>query len=482
MRGSQLCRRPPHSDRRGPSYPKQKYQKTTLRAFTNEEPEGISRRAKQRWAEWEGHRWLSLQHDGTVIGLTHQTTRQQAASDISTEVSKALGYPQSVEVKPMPTHRTVTKWIWTPEPKPRHLVLLDQAQVAPLLDAIVQCAESGKPLTISWNTILLSHDRAALNNPEWTSASARTIQASDLWRICTVLNRGYTYIDDPLPLAVRDEPADELIKNTLMTSQTQHLAQAAASLLKVHTRHTSDPTKTKPTTTAYASVVPNSPPTTCTACNILLTPDTLRLGTHDTLSAPNWYHLRCWPASLQHTPAHQFSGFADIPPTHRFTLIRECAKWQTNPTLVTQPKLARQEDPRSGEQGPVTTPHTQPRHSRHQGPLVPSRPPAHSASPAQSTIHERASVNRNTRPTHADRRTALATKHIPVGCNTQPAPALRRADLTTIDNFKSAGAIPTTTTVSGYVKRGMHEGSCGVTSEVSGSSMRPHGTQPVGSC
>ena len=71
----------------------------TLRSYCQEEIEGICRRAKQRWAEWEGHHWINLQHDGTVIGLAGDPPKSQVEHALSLAASQALGFEQSVEIK-----------------------------------------------------------------------------------------------------------------------------------------------------------------------------------------------------------------------------------------------------------------------------------------------------------------------------------------------------------------------------------------------
>ena len=69
---------------------------STLRSYCNQECEGISREAKQRWADWEGHTWISREHDGLVVGLSHGTTLEDAEREATDWASKALGYAQTV--------------------------------------------------------------------------------------------------------------------------------------------------------------------------------------------------------------------------------------------------------------------------------------------------------------------------------------------------------------------------------------------------
>ena len=63
--------------------------------------EAISRTAKVRWAEENGHDWLSLQHDGVVIALRPNSDPDEACKELKAACCLALGYDQPVEVKDM---------------------------------------------------------------------------------------------------------------------------------------------------------------------------------------------------------------------------------------------------------------------------------------------------------------------------------------------------------------------------------------------
>ena len=76
--------------------------KSTMRSYTLQEKEAISCQAKMRWADWEGHEWFSIEHDGLGVGLVDGTNPEDAAKNVTGWVSKALGYKQEVQVKPMP--------------------------------------------------------------------------------------------------------------------------------------------------------------------------------------------------------------------------------------------------------------------------------------------------------------------------------------------------------------------------------------------
>ena len=48
-----------------------------------------------------GHDWLSLQHDGVIIALHTGLTKDQAILELQVVCSRALGYQQPIEAKPM---------------------------------------------------------------------------------------------------------------------------------------------------------------------------------------------------------------------------------------------------------------------------------------------------------------------------------------------------------------------------------------------
>ena len=87
----QLCRHLPghdHPDR-------------TLKSYILQEAEAASRAVKIAWAERVGARWLSLQHDGVVMGLPGHMTHQRACASLARECEMALGYRQPVVMKEM---------------------------------------------------------------------------------------------------------------------------------------------------------------------------------------------------------------------------------------------------------------------------------------------------------------------------------------------------------------------------------------------
>ena len=73
----------------------------TLKSDVLAEWEAISRTAKVRWADENGHDWLNLQHDGVIIALHTSFPKEQAISELQTVCQRALGYEQPVGIKPM---------------------------------------------------------------------------------------------------------------------------------------------------------------------------------------------------------------------------------------------------------------------------------------------------------------------------------------------------------------------------------------------
>ena len=73
----------------------------TLKSDVLCEWEAISRSAKIRWAEEQGHDWLSLQHDGVVIAFRPGVVPESARQALEEVCRRALGYAQPVEFKQM---------------------------------------------------------------------------------------------------------------------------------------------------------------------------------------------------------------------------------------------------------------------------------------------------------------------------------------------------------------------------------------------
>jgi hypothetical protein len=73
----------------------------TLKEEALAEWEAISRRAKRRWAEANGHDCISLQHDGIALALRPGVAPAHVAGCLGDFASLALGYPMPVTLEAM---------------------------------------------------------------------------------------------------------------------------------------------------------------------------------------------------------------------------------------------------------------------------------------------------------------------------------------------------------------------------------------------
>ena len=104
----------------------------TVRSYMLQEFEAVSRTEKLRVAEELGHTWVSLQHDGVVIGLKNNTDSTNFAKTLTKFVSNTLGYTQKVETKPMTSEWSVSaEWIWDDNKLPlNHSVCVPDSQLS----------------------------------------------------------------------------------------------------------------------------------------------------------------------------------------------------------------------------------------------------------------------------------------------------------------------------------------------------------------
>ena len=84
----------------------------TLKSEVLGEWEALSRTAKVRWAEREGHDWLSLQHDGVVIAPRRGVLADEARTPLQLVTGAALGYqmPVVVVLAPAPVVEPAQGW------------------------------------------------------------------------------------------------------------------------------------------------------------------------------------------------------------------------------------------------------------------------------------------------------------------------------------------------------------------------------------
>ena len=72
----------------------------TLASYVFQEQEGIARDTKIAWANRGGHTVHNLQHDGIIIELNREVTKDTAAKEMSAWCSQALAFPLTVTAPP----------------------------------------------------------------------------------------------------------------------------------------------------------------------------------------------------------------------------------------------------------------------------------------------------------------------------------------------------------------------------------------------
>ena len=173
----------------------------TLRSYCNQECEGISRVAKQRWADWHGHTWFSLEHDGLGTGLADGTEVADAEEEATTWASRALGYRQRVNVKPMPAVHAFTPWVWAKRAcTPQAVSIPSSGQTTRVTEALVNAHRQRIDLELTCDTLLVSLNHAGLQHKEWQTVSAPGYFASQLWRVGMLVDRAYVAIAPPASL------------------------------------------------------------------------------------------------------------------------------------------------------------------------------------------------------------------------------------------------------------------------------------------
>ena len=117
----------------------------TLRSYILQEYEARSRDEKLRVAESMGHSWISLQHDGVVIGLRTGTVPQTFANTLTTYISNILGYHQKVEVKDMiPNGPPIELWEWSNDKK-HACEIITELETAPHTQAFREWLQAANP-------------------------------------------------------------------------------------------------------------------------------------------------------------------------------------------------------------------------------------------------------------------------------------------------------------------------------------------------
>ena len=143
---------------------------STLRSYCLQEKEATACQAKMRWADWQGHTWFSIEHDGLAIGLQPGTRAEDAAADATIWATKALDYEQEVQVKPMPTSTTRPPWKWAPRTRLARHVKIPPATTDHSYPALrlamrdLMASNAPGPTPIRFDLVLTGHDRARLES------------------------------------------------------------------------------------------------------------------------------------------------------------------------------------------------------------------------------------------------------------------------------------------------------------------------------
>jgi ribonuclease HI len=199
----------------------------TLRAFYNQDFEGVSRRAKIRWAALHGQYPFLNQHDGVGIGTDAAHTPDAVARALTEEVSAALGYRQPVEDKPMAHQRPNTeKYRWPTKCDERgagsqYVHVAPTGEAARLQTLVATALAAGGTATMTIDTIVLADhdtDEATLRQRS-SRACSFTIPApngsEDVWRstfmreLCVAVERGHLWVGTPpVPLRPLYDPTE----------------------------------------------------------------------------------------------------------------------------------------------------------------------------------------------------------------------------------------------------------------------------------
>ena len=170
---------------------------STLRSYCNQECEGISREAKQRWADWEGHTWFSREHDGLVVGLVHGTRQQDAEREATMWAGRALGYHQQVTAKPMPATNPSSPWEWERKaPEMKTTQLPPTGEGSRVKEAIERAHRNRADVDITVDTLITGGDRSGVRANGWRTVECSGHLEQRIWRCVMLAERGYVQTDE----------------------------------------------------------------------------------------------------------------------------------------------------------------------------------------------------------------------------------------------------------------------------------------------
>ena len=178
--------------------------------------------AKRRWADWHGHTWFSLEHDGLGAGLADGTDAVTAEADATTWASRALGYHQQVNVKPMATTHTPAPWAWKARARLAQAVSIPSSgRGASITETLSTALRQRADLDVTLDMVLVSLSHVDLRCTEWQTMNTPGPLASQVWRVGMLADRAYTTVAAPTP-----SPASA--SSDIITTSLQRQTEARA--------------------------------------------------------------------------------------------------------------------------------------------------------------------------------------------------------------------------------------------------------------
>ena len=157
--------------------------------------------AKRRWADWCGHTWFSLEHDGLGAGLADGVDAAAAEAEATTWTSRALGYHQQVNIKPMPTTHAPASWTWAPRARvPQAVRIPSTGRSTNVAEALTRALRQREDLDVTLDMVLVGLDRGDLQRKEWQVMSTPGPLASQRQRVGMLADRAYAAVTSLAPL------------------------------------------------------------------------------------------------------------------------------------------------------------------------------------------------------------------------------------------------------------------------------------------
>ena len=144
-------------------------------------------------AEWSGHTWFSLEHDGLGVGLSGNTDEREAAEAATKWSSRALGYTQTVNAKPMPTQGQREKWVWARQGQaPKVVPIPATKQSESILSTLNEAHRTHTEAELELDVLLIGPSSENLQIRDWVRTKLEGSFEDKLWRLGMLVERGYT--------------------------------------------------------------------------------------------------------------------------------------------------------------------------------------------------------------------------------------------------------------------------------------------------